>query len=97
MLKRNKLEVHTLDPGPDHVVRLETGPVALRQLVLGISTFHDSHAGQEETHIDWSEDELIGGDTSGDGSVGTLQVDVTLENAIPLGGSRAEDGCCRRE
>lgn len=92
MLKRNELEVHSLDEWPEHPVLGESVPVGRLDLLLRIRTLHDSHRGQEGEQVERSKDGLIKTDTSKNLSVGRAgNANTALQEAEPGGSERTED------
>lgn len=94
MLQRHKFEIHGLhcslldvavkgwdkEPTcwPQHPIRLQSWQIALFELVLRTTTFHDGHARQETTQIDRGKDGLISQDSSDNGSIVVLEIDLPL-------------------
>ena len=48
MMKRNQLEVDSLNERPNHPILLQRIPIRLIQLIFRAGTFHDGHATQED-------------------------------------------------
>ena len=48
MMKRNQLEVDSLNKRPNHPIFLQRIPIRLIQLIFWAGTFHDGHATQED-------------------------------------------------
>lgn len=93
MVQGHELEVDELHKGPEHVISLQGGLVALLELGLGRAALHDGHAAQEEADEGRGEDELVARHARGDGGVGAAaQRHVALEEAEPGRGGGAEDG-----
>lgn len=93
VVQGHELEVDELDEGPEHVVGLQGGPVALLELLLRASALHDGHAAQEEADEGRREQELVAGHARRDGGVGAAaHHDVALQEAEPGRGGGAEDG-----
>lgn len=93
MLEGHEGEVGHLDEGPDEVVGLEGGRVALGQLLLGAAPFHDGHARQEDADKSRREDELVGRHARHHLRLLVPQLDRPLQDPVPRRGGRAED-CC---
>ena len=94
MLKRNELEVHSLDEWPEHPVLGESVPVGRLDLLLRIRTLHDGHRGQEGEQVQGSKDGLIKTNTGKNLSVGRAgNANTALQEAEPGGSERTEDSC----
>lgn len=92
MLKRDELEVHSLDEWPEHPILGESVPVGRLDLLLRIRTFHDSHRGQEGKQVERSKDCLIKTNASEDLCVGrTRDANAALKEAEPGSSERTED------
>lgn len=94
VLKRDELEVHSLDEWPEHPVLGKSVPVGRLNLLLRIRTFHDSHRRQEGKQVERSENGLIKANASKDLCVGRAgDADAALKEAEPGGSERTEDSC----
>lgn len=95
MLEGHEGEVGGLDEGPDEVVGLQRGHVALGELLLGRPAFHDGHARQEDADEGRREDELVGRHARYRLRLLVAQRDRPLQDSVPGRGGGAEDRCGR--
>jgi hypothetical protein len=92
--QRDKLEVDELHKGPDEVIGLQGGQVALVQLLLGAAALHDGHAAQEDADEGGREQALVAGHPGQDLGVLVLEHHLVLQEAEPGRRRGAEDGWC---
>ncbi|KAG4218508.1 hypothetical protein PC116_g33012 [Phytophthora cactorum] len=86
-------EVGHLDEGPDEVVGLEGGHVALGELLLGGPALHDGHARQKHPDEGRREQQLVGRHARDHLRLFVAQLDRPLQDPVPGRGGGAEDGC----
>lgn len=91
MLQWHQLEIDRLHSRPYHPILLQGCPICTLQLLLRIGAFHVRHAAEEEEQIRRSEDRLVDQNAGSDSRVGTLEVDVLLEELVPESRAGTED------
>lgn len=94
MLKRDELEVHSLNEWPEHPVLGQSVPVCRLDLLLRVRALHDGHRRKEDEQVGGSKDGLIKTNTSKDLHVGRAgNANAALQEAEPGGSERTEDSC----
>ena len=92
MLKRDELEVQSLDKGPEHPVLGKSVPVGGLKLLLGVGSLHDGHGREEHEQVGGSKDGLIKTNTGENLGVGRAgNANTALQEAEPGGSERTED------
>ena len=91
MLQWYQFEVDRLHRWPHHPVLFQRRTVCALQFLLWISPLQVSHTTQETKEIRRREDCLVDQHPSGDGRIGTFQVDVLLQKPEPQSCTGAED------